>query len=460
VILKGTQRGGAAQLAAHLSRLDDNEHVELHEVRGFVASDLHGALKEAEAVSKGTRCKQFLFSVSLNPPEHERVSTQAFEDAVARIEQKNGLTDHPRIVVFHEKEGRRHAHAVWSRIDAETMTAKNLSHYKLKLRDVSRQLYREHGWEMPAGLRDTRDKDPRNFSLEEWQQAKRMGRDARDVKALLQECWRASDNRKSFAAALSERGFMLAKGDQRGHVAVSHDGEVLSVARATGQKTKDVRARLGGPDALPDVMTARARQAGAMDQAFRRHMAQAQRQKQQDLAPLEHKRRAMTEQHRSERQRLDQKQQERWKSETRARQARFDRGLRGLWHELTGKHARIREENERSAWACLQRDRTQRDDLIAGQLRDRQVLQKEIRAVRARYAGMLKELRQDRSQVQEKIRQATPAGPAARHQERLRTLRSDTSPNPARKPQSRPQSRPRTEGDGRSRARREPDRGR
>jgi len=123
VILKGSQRGGAGQLAAHLSRLDDNEHVTLHEVRGFVSEDLHGALREAQAVSKGTRCRQFLFSVSLNPPEHERVSTQAFEDAVDRIEHRTGLAGHPRIVLFHEKEGRRHAHAVWSRIDAETMTA-------------------------------------------------------------------------------------------------------------------------------------------------------------------------------------------------------------------------------------------------------------------------------------------------------------------------------------------------
>jgi len=234
VILKASQRGGAGQLAAHLMRLDDNEHVELHEVRGFVAEDLHGALKEAEAVSKGTRCKQFLFSVSLNPPEHERVPVKAFEDAVERIETRNGLKGHPRIVLFHEKEGRRHAHAVWSRIDAETMTAKNLSHYKLKLRDISRELYREHGWEMPAGLKDPKDKDPRNFTLKEWQQARRMGRDARDVKAALQDCWRTSKDSETFARALEARGFMLAKGDRRGHVAVSHDGEVLSVARATG----------------------------------------------------------------------------------------------------------------------------------------------------------------------------------------------------------------------------------
>ena len=444
MILKGSQRGGARQLAAHLSRLDDNEHVELHEVRGFISDDVNGALREAHAVSKGTRCRQFLFSVSLNPPEHERVPVQAFEDAVERIEQRTGLSRHPRIVLFHEKEGRRHAHAVWSRIDAETMTAKNLSHYKLKLRDVSRELYREHGWEMPAGLKDARDKDPRNFTLEEWQQARRMGRDPRKVKAAVQQCWSGSKDKDSFARALQDRGFMLARGDRRGHVAVSHDGEVLSVARATGQKTKVVRGRLGDLEGLPDVSQARTRQAQATDQTLKRHLAEAKRRKDEALAPLEARRAAMTAQHRAERQKLDKKQQQRWLTETRARQARFDQGLRGLWDALSGKHARIRDENERAAWAALERDRKQRDDLIAAQLKDRQALQKEIMAERARYAVMLADLRYERRQVQEKARQADPAARSARDQERLQSLRADKSRRPARHPQDRRESLNRT----------------
>lgn len=35
MILKGSQRGNAAQLARHLLNLRENEHVELHELRGF-----------------------------------------------------------------------------------------------------------------------------------------------------------------------------------------------------------------------------------------------------------------------------------------------------------------------------------------------------------------------------------------------------------------------------------------
>ncbi|MWD26869.1 hypothetical protein E0K89_005195 [Aquicoccus sp. SCR17] len=58
MILKGSQRGNAAKLAAHLMNVRDNEHVELHELRGFMnEEDLHEALREAEAIAKG--CAEF-----------------------------------------------------------------------------------------------------------------------------------------------------------------------------------------------------------------------------------------------------------------------------------------------------------------------------------------------------------------------------------------------------------------
>ncbi len=134
MILKGSQRGNAAKLARHLMNIQDNEHVELHELRGFVSEEqLLDALLEAQAVAKGTRCQQHLFSLSLNPPEGERVDVGSFETAIEMVEQRLGLDGHPRAIVFHEKEGRRHAHAVWSRIDAETMTAKNLPFFKRRL---------------------------------------------------------------------------------------------------------------------------------------------------------------------------------------------------------------------------------------------------------------------------------------------------------------------------------------
>ena len=68
------------------------------------------------------------------------------------IEQKLGLEDQPRAIVFHEKDGRRHCHAVWSRIDAQEMKAINLPFFKNRLMEISRELYLEHGWDMPHGM--------------------------------------------------------------------------------------------------------------------------------------------------------------------------------------------------------------------------------------------------------------------------------------------------------------------
>lgn len=257
MILKASQRGGGQNLAVHLMRTDDNEHVRVHELRGFASDNLKDAFKEAEAVSLGTRCRQYLFSLSLSPPEHENVPVVTFEQAIARIEKQLGLENQPRAVVFHEKEGRRHAHCVWSRIDVDTMTAKHMSFFKDKLKGVSRKLYLEQGWTMPRGLENAAERDPRNFSLAEWQQAKRQGIDPRWLKQAVQDCWKRSDNRQAFERSLEERSLFLAKGDKRGFVVLDHEGEVWSLVRMLDVKTKDVRARLGDGDKLQSVEKAR-----------------------------------------------------------------------------------------------------------------------------------------------------------------------------------------------------------
>ncbi|WP_298974333.1 relaxase/mobilization nuclease domain-containing protein [uncultured Roseobacter sp.] len=253
MILEGNERGFGAELARHLMNTRDNGHVTLHSVRGFVVEDLYGAFSETEAISRGTKCKKYLFSMSLNPPPSQRVSVDDFEDAIARAEAKLGLTGQPRAVVFHEKDGRRHAHAVWSRIDAERMTAINLSHYKRKLTSVSHDLYLQHGWDMPEGLHNREHRDPLNTSRQESQQAKRLGRDRAETKAMFRACWERSDSAAAFAAALKNEGFVLARGERRSFVAVDGDGKIWSLSRWCGVKPKEMRARLGPEANLPPV---------------------------------------------------------------------------------------------------------------------------------------------------------------------------------------------------------------
>lgn len=430
MILKASQRSGAKQLGLHLLKTEENEHVEIHEISGFVADDLMGAMKEAHALSLGTKCKQHLFSVSLNPPAQESVRAEVFEHACHLIEERMGLQGQPRIIVFHEKEGRRHAHAVWSRIDAQTMTARPLPFFKTKLRDVSRQLYLENGWKMPEGLADSRLRDPRNFTLAEWQQAKRAGIDAKQVKQTIQECWAVSDNVASFAKALEARGLFLAKGDRRGYVAVSMEGEAFSIARMTGKKSKEITAKLGKPDDLRSVPDTIRHIGETVAPMLSRHIAEAKRMGVTALKPLHDQRRAMTDQHRAERDRLDRMQRERRDAEQKARAARLRRGLGGIWDRLTRRHSRVQKQNEAEAFFGMQRDRVQRDELVFAQMKDRQALQHKIVQVRSRHAEQILDLYRDAGRYRGMARDGQADGRAP-HTGRERQIASPRPRGPA-----------------------------
>lgn len=43
MILKASQRAGGMQLARHLMNTLDNDQMTVHEMRGFIANNLHGA---------------------------------------------------------------------------------------------------------------------------------------------------------------------------------------------------------------------------------------------------------------------------------------------------------------------------------------------------------------------------------------------------------------------------------
>ncbi|MFQ5443021.1 MAG: relaxase/mobilization nuclease domain-containing protein [Nitrospinales bacterium] len=395
MILKASQRGGASQLAAHLLKVEENEHVEIHEVSGFLSNELAGALRGIQAISQGTRCKQYMFSLSLNPPQDESVSVDVFEKALGDIERKMGLEGQPRVVIFHEKEGRRHAHCVWSRIKTDELKAINLPYFKMKLQEVSKQLYLENGWNMPPGLIDRKERHPLNFTRPQWQQAIRAKEDPKTLKALFQKCWAASDSRKAFAQALKEYGFTLARGDRRGIVAVDFRGEVFSLSRWTGLKNKELKARLGEPHTFLSVEEAKGKVSNHMTNVLRGHIREAGEQMQARLQPLLLRKQELKDIHREERQILQGFQEERWKRETIARAERLPKGLKSIWYKVTGQYQKIRQQNEREADFCRIRDRNGKQALIDRQLEERQELQKEILMLRKKNQLNLLKLRQE-----------------------------------------------------------------
>lgn len=367
MILKGNQRGGAKQLALHLLNSRENDHIEIHAIDRLIADDLTGALKEMHAISRATNCKQFMFSLSLSPPKEAIVTVQDFEDAIDQAAEKLGLARQPRVVLFHEKNARRHCHVIISRINIEEMKGINLPFYKTRLTELSRELYLSHGWDLPKGLSDKSLANPANFGLTEWQEAKRAKRDPREIKSALKQCWAQSDGAPAFEAALEDKGFWLCSGDRRGFVALDWGGNVYSLARWLDVKPRELKARLGAPEHHRPMEEAKADIAAMLSDKYKALIAEVDREFARRIEPLETLRRRIRDRHRQEREELRIAQQARRESEARERFARLRKGLIGLWDRLTGRRSETLAQNRAELDAGNERDQRERSRLVAVQ---------------------------------------------------------------------------------------------
>lgn len=395
MILKGSQRGGAVQLARHLMNDLDNDHISVHEMRGFVSDSLAGAFKEVEAISKGTRCKQYLFSLSLNPPELENAAPFLFEAAIDDIEKKLGLSGQPRAIIFHEKNERRHAHCVWSRIDMKAMRSINLPHFKMKLQDIARDLYITHEWEMPAGFKDKQKRDPLNYGSVESEQAKRCKRDPKAIKEVFRKCWEHSDSKVSFAQALAEQGYILAKGDRRGFVAVDITSEVYSIARWIGIKTKEVKARLGLPDGLPNVAEALLRFEETRSDQFDEAFDISKDKHSNDLLAFTAKRLALVKTQRDERNTLSKQHHDQLIALQIQSVAVPSNGLKAIWNRVTGKQDAQRKQQQKDRIALEEQYAMKKLQLIQDQLKERRLLQQSYRQLEHHHELAIRKLWRD-----------------------------------------------------------------
>jgi hypothetical protein len=328
MILKGNQRGGGQQLAVHLMNSFDNEVVEVAEVRGTVARDLSGAFAEWAAEASATRCKKFLYSLSLSPDQKQgHLTREQYLELLARTERSLKLVGQPRAVVFHEKRDkdgalREHCHAVWSRIDTAKMKAVQISHDRLKLRTVVQQFARDYGLALPDGLKKEGKRDRFNDrakqeNLGEKQQQERTGV-PKDVRmAELAACWTTTKTGPEFVRAMEDKGYYLARGDQRAYVVIDLYGEIHSLSRQIeGVKSAQIKERLSGYplDKQPDVESV---QAYAKQKLLERQKAlekggqepaggrQADEEKKETAAGIEKRKEALAEHQAERRTQLD-----------------------------------------------------------------------------------------------------------------------------------------------------------
>jgi hypothetical protein len=273
MIISGGSRSNGRFFSKHLMKAEENEHVEVVDIRGLAADDIREAFREMEALASGTRAKNFFYHANINPRADETLTPEQWEQATDTLEAELGLEGHSRFVVEHSKDGRTHRHVVWSRIDVDSMTAVPDSNNYAAHERAARALEAAFGHEAVQGVhgRDTEtprpDRRPDNW---ETFRGHRSQIDPQEVKAELSELWARADSGKAFAAALEERGYVLAKGDKRDFCVVDQAGDAHSLARRIdGAKAKDIRERLADidRDALPSVAEAREQIQGQGDAA-------------------------------------------------------------------------------------------------------------------------------------------------------------------------------------------------
>ncbi len=266
MIPKASQRGGGKDLATHLLNAFDNELVEVAEVTGAIAPDLHGAFAEWEAIATGlTKCRNYLYSLSVNPDLGQgQLSRAQYGDYVDRVEKALGLSGQPRAIVYHIKNGREHCHVVWSRIDYQNEKAVHLAFDREKLMMVTRQFAREHGLELPEGYGPGRfDERRQKVSLYERAQERATGLSKEERQLQVTQAWRQSDSPKAFVRALEDLGYVLATGN-RPYVLVDIYGGMNALPKLIDDRsvrTKDIRAFLEKefpPESLPTVDEAKA----------------------------------------------------------------------------------------------------------------------------------------------------------------------------------------------------------
>lgn len=251
----------------------DNEVVEVADVRGTVAHDLSGAFAEWAAEARATRCEKYIYSLSMSPDQAQgRLTREQYLDLIARTERSLKLVGQPRAVVFHEKRDkdgalRQHAHVIWSRIDSEKNKAIQIAHDHLKLRSVVREFARDHGLVLPDGMkkdgrRDRFNDRAKQENLGEKQQQERTGITKAGRMAEIAACWTAAKTGPEFVRAMEDKGYYLARGDQRAYVVIDLYGEIHSLSRQLGgvAKKKELMDRLSAypPDQQRDVESAQA----------------------------------------------------------------------------------------------------------------------------------------------------------------------------------------------------------
>jgi Relaxase/Mobilisation nuclease domain len=247
--IKGASRRSVTFWSKHLRDLKENDRAEIIDARGLAdQNDLREMMREMQVDAELTRCQNFMYIASFNPPSDEHLTEEEWERAFEIFEKHRGIPEgQQRIVIEHEKNGRIHRHVVWNRIDLDNMRAFP-DGLDLKACEAA-----EHEIERELGLRRTPhflDRNPEDGKPRKGPKSYEMfrgmksGLDPRDVTKEITALYSRSESAADFVNALHEHGYELVQG-KRAFCILDPAGHEHSLARRIdGVNTKQLRAFL------------------------------------------------------------------------------------------------------------------------------------------------------------------------------------------------------------------------
>jgi hypothetical protein len=397
MVPKASQRSNGQQLAIHLLNAHDNERVEVVHIRGAVARDLPGAFEEWHAVSAATRCKKYLYSLSINPdPRQGPLNRHQYKDYIRRVENKLGLAAQPRAIVFHSKEGREHCHVVWSRIIPDQLKAVQISHDRKSLQTITRRFAKDHGLTLPDNMSPGGSRkdssSPSNVSLHERHQQERTGISRQERVHEITQLWQHTDTGQTFVSALEQAGYHLARGDSVPYAVIDRFGEIHSLPRQIeGARTSDVRARLKDfpPESLPDAAAVRKRIKNRLPSQITPQFNESTKERRACLKTSQESRRsvfhgklaAMKDGHRSERTAMARTQKDNLQQVREDRLRTSAKGFMAILCAIPFIRTIIARRYRKHDLASLQQCRAQRQTLTARQRTEFEDLIRQARAI-------------------------------------------------------------------------------
>jgi len=183
-------------------------------LRGLAHEDVQGAMLYHGSMAKGTRCTNYMYHADIEPAErNEHLTDAQWTQAVDTLERIWALKGSRASSSSMKKEGRVHRHVIWSRIDADTMTAlpDSLTYPKHEL--AAREIERDFGLkprafragERAAGASARTAGQGILKASGPWQ----TGLTPDQVKAEVTALWHGCDSGAAFRAALEANGYIL-----------------------------------------------------------------------------------------------------------------------------------------------------------------------------------------------------------------------------------------------------------